>query len=119
MNTHVETGSHQAPAGALSGAGAVALVGRLWQAAEAQVRAHEARLKALPPDDLANEAHAKSLATLARTIKELIDLHAAALEAERASSEGDDDGSRPDAAMESLSSLRAELARKLGLPAGE
>jgi hypothetical protein len=91
------------------------LVDRLWQAAEAQVRAHEARLKALPPDDLATEAHAKSLATLARTIKDLIELRAAALEAERATDESADDGHRPDAAMESLEALRAELARKLGL----
>jgi hypothetical protein len=88
-----------APAGEKAGEGAgeracmpvphrasrVDLVERLWQAAEAQVSAHEARLKALPPEDLASEAHAKSLATLARTIKDLIELHAAALEAERAS----------------------------------
>jgi hypothetical protein len=116
MNRHVE------PAAGIVSAGArVALVERLWQAAEAQVRAHEARLKALPPDDLATEAHAKALATLARTIKELIDTHAAALEAERAETESAADEPGPDAAMENLATLRAELARRMGLadPAGQ
>ncbi len=91
----------------------VELVDRLWQAAEAQVAAHEARLKALAPTDAATEVHAKALATLARTMKELIELEAAALEAERAQADGTLNDAAPDAALASLDALRSELARRL------
>lgn len=87
------------------------LVERLWQAAETQVAAHEARLRGLAPGDAAGEAHAKALSTLARTLKELIELEAVAVEAER-EDENPNDAS-PDGAMDSLEALRTELARRL------
>lgn len=115
MNTRVEPGRQ---AGVLR-TGRIELVDRLWQAAEAQVAAHEARLRGLAPGDAATEAHAKALATLARTLKELIELEAAALEAERAAEDGHPDDANPDAALDSLEALREELARRLaGLGAG-
>jgi hypothetical protein len=94
----------------------VELIERLWQAAEAQVRAHETRLKGLAVQEAAAEPQAKALATLARTLKELIDLDAAA----RAASEEDDPhDADPDGAMADLDSLRTELARRLdGLVGG-
>ncbi len=93
----------------------IELIERLWQVAETQVRAHEARLRGLAVQEAAAEPQAKALATLARTLKELIDLDAAA----RAGSEDDDahDGDR-DSAMADLDSLRAELARRLDGLAG-
>lgn len=109
MNTRVEPGRQ---AGVLR-TGRIELVDRLWQAAEAQVAAHEARLRGLAPGDAATEAHAKALATLARTLKELIELEAAALEAERAEEDEHSDDADPDAALDSLEALRAELARRL------
>jgi hypothetical protein len=92
----------------------VDLVERLWAAAEAQVKAHEARLKGLGPGEVGAEAQAKSLATLARTIKELIELDGAAIEIDRALEDQDNPhGSGPDGAYLTLDSLREELARKL------
>jgi hypothetical protein len=108
--------------GAPPRASRVDLVDRLWQSAEAQVRAHECKLKALGPGEAGSEAHAKALATLARTIRELIELDAAAADAEReAAGEGECNDADPDAALASLSALREELARRLDAiePGGE
>jgi hypothetical protein len=98
----------------------VDLVERLWQAAEAQISAHELRLKGLAPGEAGAEAQAKALATLARTIKELIEMDAAAIEVDRALEDADNPHELdPDAALTDLASLRAELARRLeGLEPG-
>jgi hypothetical protein len=94
----------------------VDLVERLWTAASRQVEAHEARLTGLAPAEAASEGHAKALATLARTIKELIDMDAAAIAVDRALEDEDNPHDRdPDAAMASLASLREALARRMGL----
>ncbi len=101
---------------------------RLWAAAEMQVEAHEARLKGLAQGEAGSEAQAKSLATLARTIKELIDMDAAAIDIDRALEDADNPhGTDPDHALADLASLREALARQMGLlgpdrqgePAGE
>ena len=47
-----------------------ALVTRLWRAAAVQVQAHEAHLKALSNGAVPDDADAKALATLARTLRE-------------------------------------------------
>jgi hypothetical protein len=88
-----------------------ALVDRLWLAAEVQVRAHETRLKGLGGQPAGAEAEAKSLATLARTLKELIELDHAAQAADREDDNPNDDS--PDGALSDLASLRSELARRL------
>jgi hypothetical protein len=93
-------------------------VDRLWLAAEVQVRAHEARLKGLGGQTAGAEAEAKSLATLARTLKELIELDNAAQAADREDDNPNDH--TPDGALSDIASLRSELARRLdGLRAGE
>jgi hypothetical protein len=92
----------------------VDLVERLWAAAETQIKAHEARLKGLGPGEAGSEAHAKSLATLARTIKELIDMDTAAIEVDRALEDADNPHElEPGTALSDLASLREELARRL------
>lgn len=105
---------------AVSRASRVDLVERLWAAAEAQVKAHEARLKGLGPGEAGSEAHAKSLATLARTIKELIEMDTAAIEVDRALEDADNPHElEPGTALSDLASLRKELARRLeGLEGG-
>jgi hypothetical protein len=98
----------------VSRASRVELVERLWAAAEAQVRAHEARLKGLGSGDAGSEAQAKSLATLARTIKELIEMDTAAIEVDRALEDVDNPHElEPGTALADLASLRAELQRRL------
>lgn len=100
--------------GVMSRASRVDLVERLWAAAEAQVRAHEARLKGLGPGEAGSEAQAKSLATLARTIKELIEMDTAAIEVDRALEDADNPHElEPGTALSDLASLREELARRL------
>ncbi len=99
---------------AMPRASRVDLVERLWTAADMQIRAHEARLKGLAPGEAASEAHAKSLATLARTIKELIEMDAAAIDIDRALQDSGNPHERdPDSALADLASLREELARRL------
>ncbi|MCU0885018.1 MAG: hypothetical protein MUC44_08720 [Beijerinckiaceae bacterium] len=121
MNHRVETAvADRAADGVLPRASRVDLVERLWAAAEAQIGAHEARLKGLGPGEAASEAHAKALATLARTIRELIDLDGAAIEVDRALEDQDNPHDlNPDSALADLASLREELARRLeGLEPG-
>ncbi|MGL4440977.1 MAG: hypothetical protein ACRCUE_17085 [Bosea sp. (in: a-proteobacteria)] len=92
------------------------LVERLWAAADAQVKAHEVRLKGLGPGEAGSEAQAKSLATLARTIKELIDMDTAAIEVDRALEDADNPhDTSPEHALADLASLREALARQMGL----
>ena len=63
--------------------GRKAVVTKLWRAAKRQLEAHEAHLDELPKGAAASESDAKALATLARTVRELV-----ALEAATASREG-------------------------------
>jgi hypothetical protein len=48
------------------------VVGQLWRAAKRQLDAHEEHLADLPKGATASEADAKALATLARTVRELV-----------------------------------------------
>lgn len=92
-------------------AGRRAVVEKLWRAARRQLAAHEARLVDLPKGTAASEADAKTLATLARTVRELLalDADAALKPAGGAATDGADtaDGSRQ------LAELRRQLARRL------
>lgn len=117
MNHRVEVEVEGAAGGvAMSRASRAGLVERLWAAAELQVEAHEARLKGLAEGEAGSEAQAKSLATLARTIKELIDMDAAAIDIDRALEDADNPhGTDPDRALADLASLREALAQQMGL----
>jgi hypothetical protein len=107
-------GGEVAGGSVVSRASRVDLVERLWSAAEAQVKAHEVRLKGLGTGEAASEVHAKSLATLARTIRELIDMDTAAIEVDRALEDADNPHElEPATALADLASLREELARRL------
>ncbi|MGL4973708.1 MAG: hypothetical protein ACRC56_00315 [Bosea sp. (in: a-proteobacteria)] len=86
-----------------------ALVNRLWRAAALQVQAHEAHLKALPEGAVLGDADAKALATLARTLRELMLLDAASKGGLNANQSGEADGG-----ADTLETLRAELAQRLG-----
>ncbi|MEN5084410.1 hypothetical protein ABE438_18160 [Bosea sp. TWI1241] len=84
------------------------VIAKLWKAARAQLRAHEAHLAALPAGKAASEADAKTLATLARTVRELVALDAAAGEGGRT-----DDDASPAGRLARVEALRAELGRRL------
>jgi len=102
-------------AGSASPASRADLVERLWAAAQAQVDAYDARLKGHGPGEAAGEANPRALATLARTIRELIDLDSAAIEVDRALEDQDNPHDlNPDSALSDLDSLREELAHRLG-----
>ena len=91
------------------------LVECLWAAAQAQVGAHEARLKGLGPGEAGGEANPRAFARLARTIRELIDLDSADIEVDRALEDQDNPYDlNPDSALSDLDSLREELAHRLG-----
>lgn len=93
-----------------------AVVTRLWRAAQRQLDAHEARLDELPKGAAANESEAKALAVLARTVRELVALDAAAPGREDKST----DELSPAAGLRHVAELRKELARRLEvLAAGE
>lgn len=96
--------------------GRKAVVTRLWRAAQRQLDAHEARLDELPKGAAANESEAKALAVLARTVRELVALDAAAPGREDKSN----DELSPAAGLRHVAELRKELARRLEvLAAGE
>jgi hypothetical protein len=96
--------------------GRKAVVTRLWRAAQRQLDAHEARLEELPKGAAATESEAKALAVLARTVRELVALDAAAPGREDKSS----DELSPAAGLRHVAELRKELARRLEvLAAGE
>ncbi len=90
------------------------LVNRLWRAAALQVQAHEAHLKALPEGAVLEDSDAKALATLARTLRELMLLDQAANGGTNAAQPGDADGT-----ADTLETLRTELAQRLGGLVGE
>ncbi|OYW67913.1 MAG: hypothetical protein B7Z40_05135 [Bosea sp. 12-68-7] len=96
--------------------GRKAVVTRLWRAAQRQLDAHEARLDELPKGAAASESEAKALAVLARTVRELVALDAAAPGREDKSK----DELSPAAGLRHVAELRKELARRLEvLAAGE
>lgn len=88
------------------------LVNRLWQAAEQQVAEIEARLASLSGDPVQLEREAKTLAVIARTLRDL-----AALDDEtRPRADEDSDAGTP---ARSLAAFRAELAQRLAALRGE
>jgi hypothetical protein len=86
-----------------------AVVGQLWRAAKRQIDAHEDHLCDLPKGSTASEADAKALATLARTVRELV-----AIEEPQAvkKDKQTDDLSAADG-LRHVAELRRELARRL------
>ena len=95
--------------------GRKAVVDKLWRAAKRQLVAHEAHLDELPKGAAASESDAKALATLARTVRELV-----ALEAATSTQEGKSaDDLSPAAGLRHVAELRKELARRLDILAAE
>lgn len=85
------------------------VVNKLWRAARRQLEAHEAHLDGLPEGVPASESDAKALATLARTVRELV-----ALEAATVSQKGKPaDDLSPADGLRHVAELRQELARRL------
>jgi hypothetical protein len=89
--------------------GRKAVIGKLWKAAQTQLEAHEAHLAELPAGTAASEADAKTLATLARTVRELVALDSAAA-GEGGKSEDD---LSPAEGLRRVEELRRELARRM------
>ena len=85
------------------------VIGKLWKAAQTQLEAHEAHLAELPAGAAASEADAKTLATLARTVRELVALDSAAA-GEGGKSE---DEPSPAEGLRRVDELRRELARRM------
>jgi hypothetical protein len=86
-----------------------AVVDKLWRAAKRQLAAHEAHLAELPKGATASESDAKALATLARTVRELLALEAATTsQGAKAADDAD-----PAAGLRHAAELRAELARRM------
>ena len=82
------------------------VVDKLWRAARRQLAAHEEHLAGLPAGAGATEADAKALATLARTVRELVAID---------TTTGGKPADEPHAAdgIRHVAALRAELARRL------
>jgi hypothetical protein len=95
--------------------GRKAVIGKLWKAAQTQLDAHEAHLAELPAGTAASETDAKTLATLARTVRELVALDAAAA-GEGGKSE---DEPSPAEGLRRVDELRRELGRRLAALAAE
>lgn len=89
--------------------GRKAVIGKLWKAAQTQLEAHEAHLAELPAGAAASETDAKTLATLARTVRELVALDSAAA-GEGGKSE---DEPSPAEGLRRVAALRRELARRM------
>jgi len=85
------------------------VIGKLWKAAQTQLEAHEAHLAELPAGAAASETDAKTLATLARTVRELVALDSAAA-GEGGKSE---DEPSPAEGLRRVAALRRELARRM------
>ena len=92
-----------------------AVVGQLWRAAKRQLDTHEEHLADLPKGAAASEADAKALATLARTVRELIAIE----EPQAARREKQTDELSPAAGLRHVAQLRQELARRLEALAAE
>ncbi len=95
--------------------GRKAVIGKLWKAAQTQLEAHEAHLAELPAGTAASEVDAKTLATLARTVRELVALDSAAA-GEGGKSE---DEPSPAEGLRRVEELRSELGRRLAALAAE
>lgn len=95
--------------------GRKAVIGKLWKAAQTQLEAHEAHLAELPAGTAASETDAKTLATLARTVRELVALDSAAA-GEGGKSEDDPS---PAEGLRRVEELRSELGRRLAALAAE
>lgn len=95
--------------------GRKAVIGKLWKAAQTQLEAHEAHLAELPAGTAASETDAKTLATLARTVRELVALDSAAA-GEGGKSE---DEPSPAEGLRRVEELRSELGRRLAALAAE
>ena len=95
--------------------GRKAVIGKLWKAAQTQLEAHEAHLAELPAGTAASETDAKTLATLARTVRELVALESAA------AGEGGkpEDEPSPAEGLRRVEELRSELGRRLAALAAE
>jgi len=94
--------------------GRKAVIGKLWKAAQTQLEAHEAHLAELPAGTAASETDAKTLATLARTVRELVALDSAA------AGEGkSQDEPNPAEGLRRVDELRSELGRRLAALAAE
>jgi hypothetical protein len=95
--------------------GRKAVIGKLWKAAQTQLETHEAHLAELPAGTAASEADAKTLATLARTVRELVALDSAA------AGEGgrSEDDPSPAEGLRRVEAIRSELARRLAALAAE
>lgn len=89
--------------------GRKAVISKLWKAAQTQLEAHEAHLAELPAGAAASEVDAKTLATLARTVRELVALDSAAA-GEGGKSE---DEPSPAEGLRRVEELRRELARRM------
>lgn len=89
--------------------GRKAVISKLWKAAQTQLEAHEAHLAELPAGTAASETDAKTLATLARTVRELVALDSAA------AGEGGkaEDEPSPAEGLRRVDELRRELARRM------
>lgn len=91
------------------------VVDKLWRAAKRQLAAHEEHLAELPKGTAASEGDAKALATLARTVRELLALEAAtASQGVKAADDAD-----PAAGLRHVAELRQQLARRLERLAAE
>lgn len=91
------------------------IITELWRAARTQLASHEAHLAGLPAGTAASEADAKTLATLARTVRELVALDSAAA-GEGGKSEDDPS---PAEGLRRVEAIRSELARRLAALAAE
>jgi len=95
--------------------GRKAVISKLWKAAQTQLEAHEAHLAELPAGTAASEVDAKTLATLARNVRELVALDTAAA-GEGGKSE---DEPSPAEGLRRVDELRSELGRRLAALAAE
>lgn len=82
------------------------VVDKLWRAARRQLASHEEHLDGLPSGAAATEADAKALATLARTVRELVAL-------DLTTGDKAADEPQPSDGIAYVASLRAELGRRL------
>lgn len=92
------------------------VVSRLWHAAEKQVGEIETRLAALGDDPQALEREAKTLAIVARTVRDLVALDAEAQAAAARNKAAASKGKEADdahAGPRAIEDFRAELARRL------
>lgn len=86
-----------------------AVVSQLWRAAKRQLDTHEEHLADLPKGATATEADAKALATLARTVRELVAIE----EPQPMRREKQADELSPAEGLRHVAQLRQELARRL------